>query len=368
VSLPFAFRFFGQSYSEVFVNSDGNLTFGSGDSASTARSVGRLVSGAPRIAPLFADLDPSTSGSVSTLSQGDRFTVAWTDVPQFERTDKSSFQVTLHSDGRIEFAYGTNVSAFIAEGVVGIAPGGEKGGLTATDLSAATNVTFGGAVVESFRETPDIDTVATARKFYATHPDDYQGLVVFTSTRLTPQGVFAYEMTIKNQDRGIGDQIYDRSASYGSGGRLESFAMMDNVSKYPDDPELRFLGEDSALAVVAHEAGHRWLARALFRSSGANSTALLGRDQVHWSFFMDSDGSHLEGNDIEDAGGGQFRTAAAGVRYGPLDQYLMGIRRPPRCRPSSTWRTRSGPAATPAATRCPASPSAAPGATCGSRT
>jgi len=27
---------------------------------------------------------------------------------------------------------------------------------------------------------------------------------------------------------------------------------------------------------------------------------------------MDSDGSHLEGNDIQDLGGGQFQTVAAG--------------------------------------------------------
>jgi hypothetical protein len=47
---------------------------------------------------------------------------------------------------------------------------------------------------------------------------------------------------------------------------------------------------------------------------------------VHWSFFMNSEGSFLEGNQIQDLGGGQFRTAAASVRYAPLDQYLMGLR------------------------------------------
>ena len=41
---------------------------------------------------------------------------------------------------------------------------------------------------------------------------------------------------------------------------------------------------------------------------------------------MNSSGSHDEGNDIEDLGGGQFKTGPASSRYGPLDQYLMGIR------------------------------------------
>ena len=38
--------------------------------------------------------------------------------------------------------------------------------------------------------------------------------------------------------------------------------------------------------------------------------ALLGRDDVHWSFFFDSDASHLEGNDLEDVGDGSFRSVA----------------------------------------------------------
>ena len=41
---------------------------------------------------------------------------------------------------------------------------------------------------------------------------------------------------------------------------------------------------------------------------------------------MNSSGSHDEGNQIEDLGGGAFRTGPASQRYGPLDQYLMGLR------------------------------------------
>ena len=43
---------------------------------------------------------------------------------------------------------------------------------------------------------------------------------------------------------------------------------------------------------------------------------------------MDSDASYDEGNEITDLGGGQFRTAGASLRYGPFDQYLLGLRRP----------------------------------------
>lgn len=50
-SLPFAFPFFGATYNQVFVNSDGNLTFVARDSASTDRSLGRMTAGPPRISP-----------------------------------------------------------------------------------------------------------------------------------------------------------------------------------------------------------------------------------------------------------------------------------------------------------------------------
>ena len=45
VPLGFSFPFYGRNYSEVYVNSDGNVTFDQKDDASTARNVGRLVNG-----------------------------------------------------------------------------------------------------------------------------------------------------------------------------------------------------------------------------------------------------------------------------------------------------------------------------------
>jgi hypothetical protein len=78
--------------------------------------------------------------------------------------------------------------------------------------------------------------------------------------------------------------------------------------------------------VLGQEVGHRWLAYLNFRDHlGQRSEELLGRDQAHWSFFMDSDASVMEGNDIEALGGGSFRTTAAVRRYSRLDQYAMGV-------------------------------------------
>jgi hypothetical protein len=137
---------------------------------------------------------------------------------------------------------------------------------------------------------------------------------------------FAYEQTVANEIRGIGIPVFDLSRDFGSGGRLRSMALMDFIGKYPESPTTTFLGENNTLNILGHEVGHRWLAFIEFRNHlRERSDLLLGRGAAHWSFFMDSDASVLEGNDIEDLGGGSFRTVAAVQRYSLLDQYLMGL-------------------------------------------
>jgi len=101
---------------------------------------------------------------------------------------------------------------------------------------------------------------------------------------------------------------------------------MDALTKYPASPTQKFLGENNTVSVMGQEAGHRWLAFLHFKDvNGKNSTALLGRDMAHWSFFMDTDASVMEGNDIQDLGGGSFKTVDAVKRYNMLDQYAMGL-------------------------------------------
>lgn len=329
VALPFAFPFFGKTYDKAFVNSDGNLTFEAKDDASTARTLARLVSGPPRVAPLLADLDPSSGGRITTTSSASAFTVKWTEVPQFDIPDKNTFELTLYPDGRISFSYdATSLTPAIQEGAAGIAAGGGVEGLSPTDLSLAAGVPFSRSVGESFRSETGIDLTAVARAFYSGFGDDYQQLVVYTNRNYIPrsQGAFAYEITVRNSIAGIGTGAVDDGPSYGSRAGLESMVLMDSINKYSGNPSDRVLREETSLSVLAHEVGHRWLATARFSDAGVSSQELLGRQKAHWSFFMNSSGSHDEGNQIEDLGGGSFKTGPASQRYGPLDQYLMGLR------------------------------------------
>ncbi|MBI3896444.1 MAG: hypothetical protein HY313_10995 [Acidobacteria bacterium] len=334
VSLGFSFSYFGQSYTQVFINSDGNLTFQAGDTAISPRSLARFLTGPPRIAPYFADLDPSAGGQLTYFSSSSRFVVTWSAVPDFAQSGvglQETFQVILTPDGRIQFSYnGINGR----ETVVGVSPGNFSGLPNLLDLSGtAGNSAVTGPIAEVFTASTQLDLPAVAQHFYQTHEDAYDFLIVFTNFDFSLGRAFAYEVNIANDVRGIGNisepAVFDFSKQFGSS-RLQSLVNMGNLLRYPSDPFTVFLGENSTLSILGQEAGHRFLVYVTFNDpeGSPNSTALLGRDFQHWSFLLNSDASVLEGNRIQDNGSGTFTTIGAVEHYNEIDQYLMGLRSP----------------------------------------
>ncbi|HEY7501936.1 MAG TPA: hypothetical protein VH740_25680 [Vicinamibacterales bacterium] len=322
LNVPFGFSFYGRNQTVAFINSDGNITFEEEDRASTDRNISRLLTGPPRVALFLADLDPSAGGRIFANAASDRYTVTWCGVRGFDSTRTMNAQVTLLPSGVIEMKFG---EVGLAKAIVGVSPG-RTGEFTPVNLSDGGPLNGGAAAVgERFADAAQLDIVELARKFYRTHADNFDQLVIWTDTSLIDDA-FAFESTVANEVRGIGMTQFDASRDFGSAGRLRSFTMMDWIGKYPEDPQQTFLGENNTVSVLGQEVGHRWLAFMEFRNhAGVRSDALLGRDQSHWSFFFDSDASVMEGNDIEDLGGGSFRTVGAVRRYSMLDQYAMGL-------------------------------------------
>lgn len=324
VALGFTFPFYAKSHGSVFMNSDGNLTFEESDTETSARDLARHLTGPPRLSVFFTDLDPSQGGRVLVHSAGDRFTATWCGVRAFESVRTTTAQVSVLPDGAIEMRWGSEVN--IPDVIVGLSPG-RTGDLIIADLRNVSPASVGAqAVAERFSLEGELDLVAVARKFYASHGDLYDQLVMWSDQRLLGQGSFARYVPVANEIRGLGLRLFDSARDFGSGGRLRGMLHMDAPSKYPDDPTAKFLGENNTLSILGQETGHRWLARLEFLDHNRQrSAALLGRDRAHWSFFFDSDASALEGNDIEDLGGGSFRTIAAVERFSRLDQYAMGL-------------------------------------------
>jgi uncharacterized protein (TIGR03437 family) len=341
VSLPFLFPFFGTNQASVFIHSDGNVTFEEADVSTGARSLSRAVTGPPRIAALFDDLDPSAGdAAVRTYATPDAFYVTWDNVPEFSvfgGGSRQTFQLALLRGGTIEFHYrSTNVS----EAVVGIMPGRLHGEPRAADLSRGVTTPAPAALAEIFSLTRDLDTLAVSQRFYQNHEDAYDFLVLFNDIALTPGGTtFAFAESVRSEVLGIGDvlpgqPVFDFGTEFGSPRRLQTFMNMGPLSNYPSDPETRIpiVGENNTLSVLTHEAGHRFLAYVNFLDPlfGVPSNRLLGRQLAHWSFFLNTQASVLEGNEITDRGTAspRFRTTAAVNRYSDLDQYLMGLRAP----------------------------------------
>ncbi len=146
VPLGFTFPFNGFNYTDVYVNSNGNLTFGSGDTDFT-ESVGEFLNDQPRIAPLWDDLSPNNGGQVSVEFGSGSATVIFENVPEFISTGANTFSVTLNVDGSYQIDYGA-LSA--SDGLAGTTEGGGAADPGETDLSAGGPYPKAGTTYEQF--------------------------------------------------------------------------------------------------------------------------------------------------------------------------------------------------------------------------
>ncbi|MBI2150286.1 MAG: hypothetical protein HYU27_06740, partial [Acidobacteria bacterium] len=329
VSLNFPFVFYGASYTSLYVNSDGNLTFTASDTRSTDRNLARIAAGPPRIAPFFNDLDPSSSGRVTVEKFEDRILFTWTNVGEWAdagAVGQNTFQVVLGANGTIRFNY-QRIDA--TEAVVAIGPGASANPtISLVDyLGTAAPTALPGVIAEVFASRLTMDLSQIAQIFYRNHPDSYDEIFVFADFNLSLSPAFAYAVPIRNAERGImnatGAQgaFYDYGSEFGSGQRLSAMVNMGDLGRFPPDPRQQFLGTNTTLSILGQEFGHRWLA-----FLDVSTASMLGRADSHWSFLHNTFGSVMEGNEIEDLGNGRFQTVRATESYSPLDQYVMGLR------------------------------------------
>src|SRR5262249_9669821 len=118
VPLPFPLRFYGNDYSSLYLNNNGNLTFGRPLGDYTPESLNQI--GQPMIAPFWADVDTRTGPTVTfgtgTVDGHAAFGVNWLGVGCFNKISSvaDTFQVLLidrsdRSPGawQLEFNYGS---------------------------------------------------------------------------------------------------------------------------------------------------------------------------------------------------------------------------------------------------------------------
>jgi len=112
LTLPFSFNFYGTCYNELFINTNGNITFGSGSGTYTPS--GFPAAGLPRVAPFWADVetDPIASGQVWYKIESNRITVIWDGVGYYaSHTDKlNTFEAILTDGTDAVIGVGNNVA------------------------------------------------------------------------------------------------------------------------------------------------------------------------------------------------------------------------------------------------------------------
>jgi hypothetical protein len=121
LALPFEFPFYGKTYSQVLVTTDGSILFG--DTFEYVRDISALTS-SKAITVYGSDLMlyPDDGDGIWYFATKDSITVRWRTSKYGDATFNADFSVTLLPSGRIKFNYGSGISSS-TDWVAGISNG-----------------------------------------------------------------------------------------------------------------------------------------------------------------------------------------------------------------------------------------------------
>jgi hypothetical protein len=137
-ALGFSFPYPGGSTTDILVCSNGFAWLDTTQTAATfAGTPTRLLGEAPRLAPLWHDMNPTTGGTVhfDVDPSGTAAYATWLGVPRFgDLAAVSTFQLALFADGSVEYRYEV---CDVGPGLVGFSIGGGANDPGSTDISGA---------------------------------------------------------------------------------------------------------------------------------------------------------------------------------------------------------------------------------------
>ncbi|MCO4770940.1 MAG: hypothetical protein KDA24_12980 [Deltaproteobacteria bacterium] len=153
--------------------------------------------------------------------------------------------------------------------------------------------------------------LATLNEFLGRHENEYDFVSIFIAE---PIDFGSFYSPLQNATTGLGSEVFDQSTLWGFD-ELEGYLFMNSIFDYQGSPrDALFFGQ---------EVGHRWGAY-VRRAEGGRD--MLGREDAHWSFFMESQNSTMEGNAWVETEQGVFETRHLDeIGYSQLDMYLMGF-------------------------------------------
>lgn len=119
-SLGFGFPFYGITHNDIYISSNGLVLF-TAPAANTMTNYSIPSSQFPDnlIAPFWDDLEGQTSGNVYVKQETDKYIVQFDNWNKYSGVGSLTFQIVLHSSGRIEYFY-KNMDGILDEATVGI--------------------------------------------------------------------------------------------------------------------------------------------------------------------------------------------------------------------------------------------------------
>ena len=167
VDLDWTFSYAGSSFDRVQVHSNGSITFTDAPWSFEPPSAENF-STAPRIAPMYTDLDPSAAGSVRVNRLEDRVAFSWCSVPAYSNSGTAptnTMQLELFRDGRIRITW-LNTPVFSNQyAIIGL--GGEDVENQQMDFNNADvcgdNTTPGGSCAEDVDADGRVDVIDLIR-------------------------------------------------------------------------------------------------------------------------------------------------------------------------------------------------------------
>ena len=105
VSLPFSMDFYGDKQSEVFVSSNGYITFGAGSIEHGHFPLPSTMMPGNLIAPFAMDLNPLRGGEIYVEKFDDEVIIQWNQIKDFAGIGEYTFQASLNRNGVIYFHY-----------------------------------------------------------------------------------------------------------------------------------------------------------------------------------------------------------------------------------------------------------------------
>ncbi|MBI2892127.1 MAG: thrombospondin type 3 repeat-containing protein [Deltaproteobacteria bacterium] len=157
--------------------------------------------------------------------------------------------------------------------------------------------------------------------------DDYDVVIIISDFDQGLGDALAFYIPFANWVEGINRDVGNY---YDLDFELPGMVDMNDVGKFPADFNASYAGASSFFDVLGQEVEHQFGAYLRVDWEDADGSPgdpyiLLGRQDSHWSFWFDTNGSVMEGSKWRDEGDGTFYSVDPDGGFAPIDQYLWGF-------------------------------------------